>query len=254
MLRNAQAPGWFTQTVPSAQSLAGVSTRSADARGAVWPRHFGGRSREVLDGGGLRPAVGLPPSAYLVACGQPGDLAGKIVRFSGPGRERRNHHYPRSPEHARGGDDVFHPPDGLLPFRAHRRTSQEIAARDSFGARGAACFCRVLRGDALAQRRHDRGLQVLVAFALETNRGGRDARRADAGNAKTEGANRQKLAHEFSGASGMARISRLRPRRAFPGAENFDQLERSPAQAALENPGGPRLVLARSGWPHAFHP
>src|SRR5207253_11380032 len=79
-------------------------------------------------------------------------------------------------------------------------------------------------------------------------------RRADAGNTKTDGANRQKLAHEFSGGSGMARNSRLGPRRAFPGAENFDQLERSPAEAALENPGTPRLVLARSGWPHAFHP
>src|SRR5213594_574574 len=133
MLRNAPAPGWFTQTVPSAQSLAGVSTRSSDGRGAVWPWPFGGRSREVLDGGGFRPAVGLPPFAYLVACGQPGDLAGKIVRFSGPRRERRNRHYARSPDHARGGDHVLHPPDGLLLFRAHRRTAQEIDARDSFG-------------------------------------------------------------------------------------------------------------------------
>src|SRR5258706_15675960 len=89
---------------------------------------------------------------------------------------------------------------------------------------------------------------------METNRRGRDARRAEAGNAKTDGTNGQKLVREFSDASGMARVSRLGPRRAFPGAGNFDQLERSPAQAALENPGGSRLVLVRSGWPHAFHP
>ena len=92
----------------------------------------------------FRPAVELPPFAYLVACGQPGDLAGNIVRFSGPGRERRAHHYARSPDHARSGDDVSHPPDGLLPFRAHRRTSQEIAARDSFGDRGAALARRTV--------------------------------------------------------------------------------------------------------------
>src|SRR6266404_296210 len=89
---------------------------------------------------------------------------------------------------------------------------------------------------------------------METNSGGRDAGRAETGRAESHSTNRQKLAYEWAASPGMARISRRRPRRAFPGAEDLDELERSPAAAALENPGGSRLVLVRSGWPHAFHP
>src|SRR5262245_26925272 len=132
---------------------------------------------------------------------------------------------------------------------------EESPACGSNRNRRAGGLCRFRRFDAPPQRRNDRRLQILLAFAMDPERGGIDAR---IGVEITIGKYRHgpgpKLGHERAGASGMARIPRGESRRALSRAKNFHELERSAAAGTLEDPSRACLVVVCRGRSHAFHP
>ena len=194
MLRNAPAPRTRQANLSGRSELGRRFIRSSDARGPVWSWHIRRSPAKYWMVSVFGPLLCCLLLVIWWLAASRATWRERVFGFLGLVASAASPLSSRTRPCAGRRSSYFTLPMGFFLFALTAGASQEIAACDSFGAAVLLAFAGFsvslfLRSDGMTG-----DYKFVVPFALETNRGGRDARRPDAGNAKTGGANRSKLA------------------------------------------------------------